>query len=66
MGLMAGQAHLLRNPSAGELKLSTSQKKTHKGGLRELECFQCDEQRGCPALATFVQNIYGCEAELKV
>ena len=25
---MAGQAHLLRNPSAGELKLSASQKNT--------------------------------------
>ena len=25
---MAGQAHMLRNPSAGELKLSASQKNT--------------------------------------
>ena len=36
---MAGQAHLLRNPSNGELKLSASQKKTYKRELRELESF---------------------------
>ena len=35
---MAGQAHLLRNHSAGELKLSTSQK-TLKRLLLELESF---------------------------
>ena len=35
----SGKAHLLRNPSAGDLKLSASQKKTHKRLLLELESF---------------------------